>query len=171
MKSAILVLSLIVLAGAALGQTTDEQITAVTAKPAMKSGSTALLYSLLLPGGGQFYNGDVGKGLIQAGATALGLLLFAINFPSEEFVRDEYYWASYGYWTESGNEALCYGGLALALAARVWSIIDAPQGAKRFNQRHGLVSLPVDNDRMYVSLDNLKINSRNTLGLRIGFTL
>ncbi len=173
MKTIVIAAVLLLAAGSILGQTTDTQTqvtTAVPGSPEMKSGNTALLYSILLPGGGQFYNGETTKGLIQLGGTVVGLILFVAYFPSEDFVRDDYYWASYGYWTEEGNAGLSYGGLAVALGCRIWSLVDAPAGAKRFNQKHGLASIPLGDGGLYVAVDNLKVNQRNTLGLKLGLS-
>lgn len=135
-----------------------------------KDPSSALLYSILLTGGGQFYNGDASKGLIQLGGTVLGLILFVAYFPESDWVADDYYWASYGYETESGDEFLSYGGLALALGMKVWSLIDAPSGARKFNERHGLVSLPVGSDRVYVNVENIRVSGGSTLGMRVGLS-
>ena len=173
MKTLLTVITLVTLVGSAMGQSTTPPV-AGSAQPAgnltMKNGSTALLYSLLFPGGGQFYNGETTKGLIQLGGTVVGLVLFAAYFPTEEFVENDYYWASYGYWEETGDATVSYGGLAVALGFRLWSIIDAPSGAKRYNARHGLVSCPIGDNGLYVSLDNVSVNHTRNLGLKVGFS-
>ncbi|MCB2229676.1 hypothetical protein KQH82_03100 [bacterium] len=135
-----------------------------------KEPSSALLYSVLLSGGGQFYNGDVTKGLVQLGGTILGLVLFVSYFPETGWVADDYYWASYGYETESGDEFLSYGGLALALGMKIWSIIDAPSGARKYNERHGLVSVPVGDDHLYVNIENVKVAGHNSVGMKVGLS-
>ena len=136
-----------------------------------KSPSSARLYSILMPGAGQLYNGETSKGLIQMGAAVVGVALFVVYLPSSKFVRDDYYWASYGYWTDEGNATLSYGGLAVALGASVWSIIDAPKGARRYNERHGLASLNVGGQTLWVNLDNVTPSGRMSPGLKLSLTL
>lgn len=153
----------------------DQSQPVVTQPPATiqysrKEPSSALLYSILLAGGGQFYNGDVTKGLIQLGGSILGLALFIAYFPETGWVSDDYYWASYGYETESGDEFLAYGGLALVLGMKVWSLIDAPSGARKYNERHGLVSVPVGQDHLYVNVENMRIGGRNAAGVTVGLS-
>lgn len=77
-----------------------------------RSGRTALLLSLLVPGAGQIYNGDVGNGLFAL-TTALTGVAFALS-------------ADPG----SPNEGL---GYSLYAAAALVSLADAPAGATRRN--------------------------------------
>jgi TM2 domain-containing membrane protein YozV len=133
-----------------------------------KNPSSALIYSIVLPGGGQLYNGETGRGLLHLGAAAVGYALFIVFLPSTEFVADDYYWASYGYWRNTGSPALSYGGLALALGSTVWSIIDAPRGARRYNERTGLASVQLGDHTLAVNLDNIGACGVHALGLRIG---
>lgn len=136
-----------------------------------KSPSSARLYSILMPGAGQLYNGETRKGLLQMGAAVVGVALFIIYLPSSEFVRDDYYWASYGYWTDEGSAVLSYGGLAVALGASVWSIIDAPKGARRYNERHGLASLNIGNQTLCVNFDNVTPLGGMSPGLKLSLVL
>jgi len=138
--------------------------------PGYKSPGTARLYSFLLTGAGQFYNGETTKGLLQLAMSVTGIYLFATNIPGEEWVRDEYYWASYGYWRSYGNETLAYGGLALALGASVWSIIDAGGGAHRVNQRNGLALCPTGNEDVQVSLTGMKVFGKTSPGVQVSLT-
>ncbi|MFH1841942.1 MAG: hypothetical protein ABIF77_01945 [bacterium] len=131
---------------------------------------TARLYSFLLAGGGQFYNGDTKKGLLQLAMSVTGIYLAVTNFPSEEWVRDDYYWASYGYWRSYGNETLAYGGLALALGASVWSILDAGGGAQRANERNGLALCPTGNEDLQVSLTGMQVLGATSPGIQISLT-
>jgi hypothetical protein len=65
----------------------------------MKSPTTAFLLSFVLPGGGQYYNGDYTKGAIMTGTAIVGAVLMFTAGYEDKFNADEYYWASYGYWT------------------------------------------------------------------------
>lgn len=142
-----------------------------TAKAHSNSPNTARLYSIFLPGGGQFYNGETGKGLAFLGAAVLGYTLFATNIPSTDFHYDpDYYYASYGYWYDEGNAALCYGGLALALGATVWSAIDAPKGALRHNQRLGVASLPIGEKVLWANIDPTVSRGCPGYSLKIGLS-
>jgi len=93
----------------------------------------------LLPGLGQFYNGEGGKGagmlLAYGGATALWIL----NIPSEE----SYYYGS-GYYgtTTHGNTALFWTGLGICCADAIWSWVDAPISASRINRERGYTLKP-----------------------------
>jgi hypothetical protein len=92
-------------------------------RPGGKSGGTALLWSLLLTGGGQFYNGDYGLGT--------GLLLTGL--------------ISAPFWIDA--TVTCYDigdqcGVSLGLGvlffgSKIFSIIEAPAGSRRWNRRNG----------------------------------
>lgn len=76
---------------------------------APKNAGTAILCSFLLVGGGQFYNGEVEKGLAMLGVSLLcgffGFFLCGIPFIG-------------------------------CLAMWIWSLIDAPQSAERINRKN-----------------------------------
>jgi hypothetical protein len=102
-----------------------------------KSPTTAFLFSFILPGGGQYYNGEYGKGAIMTGAAVAGVVLILAAGYEEEFVANDYYWASYGYWETKATPWLSVG-IGLCAVASVWSMIDAPLSAKKINERNGL---------------------------------
>ena len=129
-----------------------------------KDPTTAFLFSLLVPGGGQFYNGESKKGLIQLGMAVTGIVLVYNNWPEYEWVRDDYYWASYGYTREYGNETLMYTGFALYLGGAVWSLIDAPRSANRINRQNGLASDKTDAVPTF-SINDLHIDGKLTPGV------
>ncbi|MEW6051132.1 MAG: hypothetical protein AB1644_08755 [Candidatus Zixiibacteriota bacterium] len=157
--------------GLVLAQTDMTALKVNATNVSAKSPGSALLYSILVPGGGQLYNGETGKGLLQMGAAVVGVVLFISYLPSSDFVRDDYYWASYGYYTDEGSAVLSYGGLAVALGASVWSIIDAPKGARRYNERHGLVSMAVGGHSLWVDFDHPVKTKSPGVGVRLGLTL
>lgn len=101
---------------------------------AEKSPAVAVLLSFLLPGGGQYYNGDITKGLIMSGLYIGGVALYLAAGYEDEWVEDEYYWASYGYYSEEETPFL-YIGLGLAAGTWIWSMIDAGISASDYNDR------------------------------------
>jgi len=92
-----------------------------------KSPVLAFVLSCLVPGAGQYYNGDITKGAIQqvlyAGGLTLGL-----------------YAAAGGAYGSDDNEAATWVwvGLGVAGASYLWSIIDAPISAIRINREREL---------------------------------
>ena len=82
---------------------------------APKNPAVSLIVSLFLPGVGSMINGDVGIGI-----TILLLWLLALFL-----------------------DATIFGlivGVPLGLAMFIWGLIDAYQGAQRWNRRHGIIS-------------------------------
>ena len=76
-----------------------------------KNPAISLLVSFFLPGVGSMINGDVGVGI-----GILALFLVGITL------------------------AVVLIGIPMALAAWVWGLIDAYQGAQRWNRAHGILS-------------------------------
>jgi hypothetical protein len=113
-----------------------------------KEPAMAFLLSFLLPGGGQFYNGQIGKGVAMLALTAGGYVLFFVELPSSHYGSNYYYDPysneyDYNYhYNEEGSAALSYGGLALAGLTAIWSMIDAPLTASSLNRERGYGALP-----------------------------
>lgn len=95
-----------------------------------KSAGTAALFSLVLTGGGQFYNEDVGKGVIML-AAGIGFAAMAID-GINEYDCDA---------TEKCYPWLLPTGLIGEVAVKAWSIVDGVYGAQAYNQRHSMASL------------------------------
>ena len=82
---------------------------------APKSPAVSLIVSFFLPGVGSMINGDVGIGITI-------LLLWLLSF---------------------GLDATLIGlvvGVPLGIGMFIWGLIDAYQGAQRWNRRHGIIS-------------------------------
>ncbi|MDD2890440.1 MAG: hypothetical protein PHE49_07355 [bacterium] len=96
-----------------------------------KSPVVACLLSFVIPGVGQFYNGEVGKGIAQE-ALILGgyVLAFTAGFGTETYY-DSYY--DY-YYTTPTLTAWYPIGLGIGVLSQLWSIIDAPVSANRINR-------------------------------------
>lgn len=80
-----------------------------------KSPALAFVLSFLVPGVGQYYNGEVAKGIIQEAAFVGGLVLYI------QGVNDY------------DDTLQAIGGFDL-MAAWIWSMIDAPLSANRINR-------------------------------------
>lgn len=86
-----------------------------------KSPWLAFGLSYLIPGLGQLYNGEIGKGLLFASVTILGFGVGVLP----------------GIGQKSGSEwpLSSYLGFGIAGATYLWSIIDAPISANKINER------------------------------------
>ncbi len=90
-----------------------------------KSPFLAFALSYMLPGLGQFYNGEVLKGLLFMGGITTGvgiIILGAGDFEHES----------------TGNIGLIYTGLAVVAITEIWQLIDAPVSASRINRERRL---------------------------------
>ena len=123
--------------GSVFVYTTDE-IARMTREPVLGMGGQlgarqkepwlAFGLSLLLPGGGQFYNGQHGKGVAQLGAVVLGwgLMISAVE-DNYEVYGDMY--------DPDGDDGSAGLGILLWLGGTLWSVVDAPVSANRINQQ------------------------------------
>ncbi len=93
-----------------------------------KSGTTAFLLSFLITGGGQVYAGETGKGvalfLMNVGGAAL-----AINGLAQ----------CDGYYSDGCNDSQVAIGAALLVVPWIYSMVDAPGAAGRYNRKHAAV--------------------------------
>jgi TM2 domain-containing membrane protein YozV len=82
----------------------------------MKSPILAFSLSLFTPGAGQFYNGQVGKGLLQFGVTIPCAVIAILN----------------------ADDPTNFSAIASGIAgtAYLWSVIDAPISANKINKKH-----------------------------------
>ena len=91
---------------------------------AYRSPGVAFALSFLLPGAGQFYNGDFLKGGIQFGIASITAIIIWSEILQE---------ASQPGTHETDEDKLLYSYLIFA-ANWVWSFVDAPISAKRINR-------------------------------------
>jgi len=122
-----------------------------------KSPVLSFVLSWLLPGVGQFYNGDTGKGFIQLVGAAAGWTAFFVAYPGEGYESytywdawNEEYVTRYDY-PETGNGTISNIGLGVAIACHLWSMIDAPISATKKNKKIGY------------TFNEIKINENMTL--------
>jgi len=126
--------------------------------PEYKSPTTAFMLSFIIPGVGQYYNGDIGLGLIHNITFAAGILAFAggtynvySHESGERIGEEKYFWY--------------YLGIGGAIGTWVWSWLDARSSAidnnTKLNQQYGhLFELDYSNKIVGFDLD-MKMNSIN----------
>jgi len=78
---------------------------------AAKNPAVSLIVSFFLPGVGSMINGDVGTGVAI-------LLIWLVSIPLTFFLV----------------------GFFTLIGAFIWGLVDAYQGARRWNARHGIIS-------------------------------
>ena len=88
-----------------------------------KSPELAFVLSLIFPGGGQFYNGDVSKGITQELLIAAGLVL-VISEASKN--RSGF--------IDTRNSTFRVLGITMVAGGVLWSLIDAPISASKKNK-------------------------------------
>lgn len=93
------------------------------------------VFGYLLPGGGHFYAGETGTGLVLLGTAVGG---YALAFPALLSQSVCAVVDTYGSCETSGREemALLWGG-AMVLGAAVYSVVDGGRAARRANVRNG----------------------------------
>lgn len=105
--------------------------------PLRKDPTLAFHLSCYYPGGGQFYSGQSGKGALQLGLVIGGIILAVAEAPQYEDYYD--YWGYYvGTEKTGGNDGACTAGICLAVGSWIWSVVDAPGCAEKYNREHGL---------------------------------
>jgi len=128
-----------------------------------KSPGVAFVLSFVFPGLGQYYNGDVAKGVIQEVVYIGGWTMFFI-MGEEEICYGGNYWDGQYYqgveYCVNETTDWYYIGLGVAIGAHIWSMIDAPISASNINEK---------NEQNYGHLLEFK-HRDNTVGLDLGAT-
>lgn len=94
-----------------------------------KEPAVSFLFSLLIPGGGQYYNGQYGKGAVMTGICIGSLaMIIAGAVETEEWYGNGYYHYS------NRSDALIGIGAAIYFGNYLWSLIDAPIVSNRINK-------------------------------------
>jgi TM2 domain-containing membrane protein YozV len=119
-----------------------------------RSPGLAWLFSFLTPGVGQFYNGDVGKGIGFLVASLTGSVLVNIGMNTLNTQYDSYGNASYN--GEDVDVGMVLAGVAVYIASWTWSQIDAPVSAgkkNRQNRNNTGLSWELGNGDAYLSVE------------------
>ena len=88
-----------------------------------KSPELAFVLSLIFPGGGQFYNGDISKGITQQLLIAAGLVLVISEASKNR-----------GGFIDTRNSTFKIVGITMVAGGVLWSLIDAPISASKKNK-------------------------------------
>jgi hypothetical protein len=120
-----------------------------------KSPGLAFALSFIIPGLGQYYNGDYVKGAVMDVLWVSGwVMYFTAGY------EDVYYYGYYYSYYEEEATTWLYVGLGLALGTSIWSMIDAPICASNYNdnlrnqkQRYGHMYENYLNDRVVLGID------------------
>ena len=99
-----------------------------------KSVYLAMAFSSVFIGGGQFYNGQPVKGIIQLGLGATGVALWATSGGRSFSSSFSYY--GYSASASGGSTARYTAGLVLWGGSWLWSIVDAGLSANKINQEN-----------------------------------
>lgn len=108
--------------------------------------------SLLLPGIGQFYNGEPTKGWIHMGLFAAGITAGAL--------------------LDSGNDSdeldkSTYPAFVVVFAVYIWSSVDALTSARRINRENGWAFAPQISENLCLSITDLQIDKQATPGMKL----
>ena len=102
-----------------------------------KSPAAAAAMSVVLPGAGHFYAKQPGKGLVLASTYlgAMGIVVAAGPWTwEEEKIDPQFPELAEGTGTSGATKAIWYGAAGVASIAWLYSVIDAPSSAKKFNE-------------------------------------
>jgi len=120
-----------------------------------KQPAVACVLSIIIPGLGQFYNGEVGKGAIMLGTVIVGLSLMGVG------LEQEFDWNS-----NSDGEAMIAMGICVGAVGWLWSIVDAPVSASEINRKNGWTALWLTDD-VSVRLAEYSIDGKPAPGIKL----
>jgi hypothetical protein len=118
-----------------------------------KNGVLAFVFSFILPGGGQFYNGEIDKGALMLGMSVVGVMLLMND-------RD----TNNNFFAEPNGTGKI--GVLFMLTGGLWSLIDAPISAARINRENEIASGFRISDNIYVDLGMSDYYSKETTFIR-----
>jgi TM2 domain-containing membrane protein YozV len=142
-----------------------------------KSPVLAFWLSFLVPGAGQYYNGQITKGIIQDVLYVAGLtvaLTAGIKTETTPYYSYGYYYSYYYDETTKSITAWYWIGLGVAIGSWVWSMIDAPISASAINREasshsYGHLFEYDFNQNTAVGLDPAVLRNGNGASLTIHF--
>lgn len=137
-------------------------------RPGKKSVGAAFLLSFLIPGGGQFYNGEGGKGAVMLLGAIVGAGMIARGQEiNSEVIVTETRAGAFTYTDVSQSQegdGLIATGAILLLGSALWSMIDAPIAAGKINQRNGYAHMiQLKNAGLDLAYDGTYMGAKVTL--------
>lgn len=131
-----------------------------SAAPGYRDPGTATIYAVVLPGGGQLYSGETGRGLLLLGGSSAAILA-GTALSSEASCK---YDASspYGLSCKEANRTPLTVGMLASLAVWGYGIFDAKKSAERQNLKRGRKA-------MNVAPIVESVDSRTVMGLQVAF--
>ena len=104
-----------------------------------KDPTMGMLFGALIPGGGNFYSGETGKGLMLIGAAAAAYVVPGLLYSNE--IDDCY--DDYDDCMDSAGDitTIAYVSYGTILGLWAYSIYDGRKAAERYNQRTGAVRM------------------------------
>ncbi|CAN5447538.1 hypothetical protein BH09BAC1_BH09BAC1_02010 [soil metagenome] len=116
-----------------------------------RSPGLSFLFSFLLPGGGQYYNHQYGKGAAMSALWMGGIITAATSSRRGNYYESDCHFDANGVYTctdyrnynHRGSEAQATIGMVAFYGSWIWSMIDAPVSSARINRRNanGLTSM------------------------------
>jgi hypothetical protein len=108
----------------------------------------SVLFSSVLAGGGQYYNGQYLKGVLMTGTEVGGFALVISSISSDgDFIE---------------NPEMFFSGLIISFGASIWSMIDAGMSAEKINKQNGFIYNYKINEDFDVKLNlECDISSKN----------
>jgi TM2 domain-containing membrane protein YozV len=124
--------------GVGKGDYQQQNIPSLNSGYSPKKPGLSWLLSFLVPGVGQFYNGDVGKGIGFVVADVVGYSVMVAGMLQTSTVTSGYSIYGYTYETVANpNMGMILGGVAIMFGTWTWAQIDAPISAVKKNRAHG----------------------------------
>jgi len=122
-----------------------------------KSPATAGILSAILPGSGQFYNGEYAKGGIMFGICFTGFIIYFSSVLDEPWFSED---------DGELNEGAWIGGL-ICFGTSIWSFIDAISSADRINRENGWTIAPSLSENLYLTFSNFQSDRQMTPGVKL----
>lgn len=123
---------------------------------APRNSGKALLLSVLLSGGGQYYNRQVGKGVVMTTMGTVGWVMVSYGMAYTITSATASIFSSASYDEEQQRaENIATTGMLLVLSAKLWSVIDAPLNASKINKQYNLsMKMKIDSRADYFAGTN-----------------
>ena len=129
-----------------------------TSEKQRKDPALAGCLSCVIPGLGQFYNGEPEKGCLQFGMFSGGIA-FSVAIGMAEL------YDSFGGGSSDSSNAAFYASLGVAAFGWLWSVVDASESAKEINERNE--KQPHGHSMEYNDIGIGSIVERNLYGAKV----